>query len=137
MLRAALACTGALAALATGAAFAAPALARQPSVLADCLGTPRFEPSEVVLACGDGTASVSGISWTGWGAAFAAGRGTATIDDCSPNCAAGSDHSYPVVLLLTGSERCGRSGPLAYRTLTLAFLDGKPHSSGSRVYPCR
>ena len=108
-----------------------------PSVLADCLGKPQVKPAEIVLACGDGNASVGGITWTGWGAPFAAGQGTAVIDDCRPSCVAGHDHSYPVVVLLTRRELCSPGRQIAYRTLTIAFLDRKPHTSGSQTFPCR
>ena len=90
-----------------------------------------------MLACGDGNASVGGMSWTGWGARSTAGRGTAVINDCAPSCVAGHDHSYPVVVLLSGRESCRPGGQVAYRTLTLAFLDREPHTSASQTFPCR
>lgn len=108
-----------------------------PTVLADCLGRPQVKPTDIVLACGDGNASVGGIAWTGWGSTFTAGRGVAVINDCTPTCVAGHDHSYPVVVLLTGRETCRPSGKIAYAKLTFAFLDDKPHTAGSQTFPCR
>jgi hypothetical protein len=116
---------------------ALPARAPSPTVLADCLGKPQVKPTEIVLACGDGNESVGGITWTGWGSPFTAGRGTAVINDCTPSCVAGRDHSYPVVVLLTGRQTCRPGGQVGYETLTIAFLDRRPHSSGSQTFPCR
>ena len=111
--------------------------AAHPTVLPDCLGKPQVKPDTIVLACGDGNESVSGIRWTGWGSTFAAGRGTISIDDCTPNCAAGRDHFYPVVVLLTGREPCARSAQIAYGKVTIAFLDSKPHTTLTQAFPCR
>jgi hypothetical protein len=130
-----------LALLATAAALlgsssAVAHVAANPTVLADCLGKPVVKPDEIVLACGDGNESVGDLTWTGWGSRFTAGRGIVQINDCSPSCVAGHDHSYPVVVLLTGRETCRPSGKIAYRTLTIAFLDHKPHTTGTQTFPC-
>jgi hypothetical protein len=125
-------------ALLAAAALAGPASAAgNPTVLADCLGKPQVKPDTIVLACGDGNQSVSGIKWAGWGSTFAAGRGTISINDCTPNCAAGHDHFYPVVVLVTGRESCMPSGKVAYAKVTIAFLDSKPHTTVSQTFPCR
>jgi hypothetical protein len=125
-----------LLAVLAAAVLAGPAAgAAHPTVLPNCLGAPRVKPETIVLACGDGNESVSGITWTGWGSTFAAGRGTISIDDCTPNCAAGHDHSYPVVVLVTGREAC-TSGKTAYARVTIAFLDSRPHTTVSQTFPC-
>jgi hypothetical protein len=95
------------------------------------------KPADLVIACGDGNETVDGITWVGWGDVFAAGRGVATINDCTPNCAAGHDHTYPVVVLLSGRQTCRPGGQTAYLKLTVAFLDSKPHSTGSLAFRCR
>jgi hypothetical protein len=119
----------------TGSAAARPSAG--PTTLPDCLGRPQVRPAEVILACGDGNASVSGLRWKGWGSSFAAATGVASINDCSPTCVAGHDHSYPVVLIVSGRETCSPGGQIAYRKVTLAFLDSKPHVSGSQTFPCK
>jgi hypothetical protein len=134
--RVAVAVVAALVATSTAGALPPPPPAN-PKVLADCLGKPQIRPTEIVLACGDGNESIDGLTWVGWGSRFAAGRGTISINDCSPSCVAGHDHSYPVVVLTTGHERCTPSGKLAYRSVTIAFLDGKPHTTVSQTFPCR
>jgi hypothetical protein len=110
--------------------------ATHPTVFADCLQRPTQRPDEILLACGDGTQSIGISSWTGWGSTFAAGRGTLEIDDCKPSCVAGTDHDYAVVVLLTGRQTCKPGGKIAYRTLTVAYADGKPHTSFTQAFPC-
>jgi hypothetical protein len=95
--------------------------------LPDCLGKPRVRPASVVLACADGNFSISKLAWTGWGQQFAAGRGTASINDCKPNCAAGHFHSYPVILLATGRQSC--HGKAAYASTTYAFVTQTPYQA--------
>ena len=107
-----------------------------PRYLADCLGKPQVRPAEIILACGDGNAAVSDITWVGWGSTFAAGKGTATINDCKPSCVNGTGHNYPVVVILTGRQTCRPGGQIAYARLTLAFLDGASQRSGSQPFRC-
>jgi hypothetical protein len=108
--------------------------------LPDCLGKPRLKPASVVLACADGNFSVSKLAWTGWGQTFAAGRGTGSLNDCKPNCAAGHFHSYPVILLTTGRQNC--HGNPAYTSITYAFITQAPYpvktvKDATIGFPCR
>jgi len=108
--------------------------------LADCFGRPSVEPSEVVLSCADGGFSIQKIQWTGWGESFAAGMGTGSLNNCTPNCANGHYHSYPMLLVVTGKERC-TDGRAAYAKVTYAFIGKAPfsHNAGEATqnFPCR
>jgi len=134
-------CVAAIAVLST--AFY-PGFARAASTtmaLANCLGKPEVKPKDVTLACGDGNFRVEKIQWTGWGEAFAAGMGTATVNDCQPYCAAGHFHNYPAVLIVNGTQRCP-NGQKAYAKVTYAFIGRSPYP-GQRTgdatipFPCR
>jgi hypothetical protein len=108
--------------------------------LPDCLGKLRVRPASVVLACADGNFSVSKLAWTGWGQAFAAGRGTGSLNDCKPYGAAGHFHSYPVILLATGRQSC--HGSPAYASVTYAFITRAPYpvktvKDATIDFPCR
>ena len=108
--------------------------------LPDCLGKPRVKPASVLLACGDGSFRVTTLAWTGWGQTFAAGRGIGSVNDCTPNCAAGHFHSYPVILLATGRQRC--HGNPAYNSITYAFITQAPYpvktvKDATIGFPCR
>ncbi len=97
-----------------------PARAAESIGIPDCLGVPRVRPTSIMLACGDGGLIANGLTWTGWGAGFAAARGTASANDCTPNCAEGHFHTSPVVLIADGRERCPDGRP-AYARITVAW----------------
>jgi hypothetical protein len=92
--------------------------------LPDCLGQLTVKPRSVVLACGDGNFRLQSLQWTGWGETFAAARGIAVANDCTPNCAAGHFHSFPVLATVSGRQTCAHRP--AYRTLTYAFPAAAP-----------
>ena len=57
--------------------------------------SPKVRPASLVLACGDGNASISNITWTSWGESQAQGVGTFMENQCVPDCAQGSFVSFP------------------------------------------
>jgi hypothetical protein len=74
-----------------------------PGVLARCTqygAGPVVRPSSIVLACGDGNASLTGLSWSSWTATTAAATGWFTHNTCTPNCAQGSFVSTPATVRL-------------------------------------
>ena len=111
--------------------------------LPDCAGKPVMKPSTVILTCADAGVSVNGITWTGWGNPFAAGKGVASVNDCKPYCAAGHFHKYRIVLIAEGAQRCP-NGRKAYARVIEAWIDPSPYpqnAPGERDpvvrYPCR
>ena len=50
---------------------------------------------------GDGTTSLWDMTWPTWNSAVAAGTGTEKLDDCTPNCAAGTLHAVRVAVTLS------------------------------------
>lgn len=57
----------------------------------------------------DGSLNIHGLTWSAWGATTATGAGTASINDCKPNCATGHMSNAPVKVTLTKPHRvCGR-----------------------------
>ena len=50
---------------------------------------------------GDGTTSLWHMTWTTWNSAVAVGAGTEKLDDCTPDCAAGTLHAVPVRVTLS------------------------------------
>lgn len=59
------------------------------------------KPSSLVLACGDATSTVTGISWSSFGGQTAVGSARLNIDDCTPDCASGTTHSEAATVTLT------------------------------------
>ena len=50
---------------------------------------------------GDGTTALWNMNWTAWDATQADGTGTEKLDDCNPNCAAGTLHAVAVRVALS------------------------------------
>ena len=91
----------------------------------DCAGAPVVKPASVTLACADAGITADKLQWTGWGSTFAAAVGTASVNTCTPNCAAGTFKSYRIVLIATGSQHCS-NGQQAYAKVTYAFIGVSP-----------
>ena len=74
-----------------------------PSVLNECnlptAGT-SVEPSAIVLACGDGNASLTSLSWSSWTPTTAVATGYYTHNTCTPDCANGTFVSAPASVRL-------------------------------------
>lgn len=111
--------------------------------LPNCLGKPNVKPKDVTLACADANFRVEKIQWTGWGESFAAGMGTANVNDCEPTCVAGHFHSYPMIVIVNGRQTCP-SGQPAYAKLTYAFIGRSPFPANAQkvddasiFFPCR
>jgi hypothetical protein len=108
-------------------ASAAPVMA-----LADCQGKPQVRPSAILFACGDGNFSAKGLAWSGWGKSTTTATGSAESNDCTPNCAAGHFHSYPIRVIVSGRASCPGGRP-AYSTVTFAWPS--KNNPGGKPYP--
>lgn len=81
-------------------------------------------PASLVMACGDGNYSLAKLTWKGWGTVAAKATGSASANDCTPNCAAGHFHSYPVQIIADGLHACGRAK--IYTRLTMVYPGKRP-----------
>jgi hypothetical protein len=77
---------------------------------------------------GDSTASLSGMAWSTWNATEAVGTGTEQLDDCDPNCAAGTLHAIPVRVTLSKPVTIcvAGKGKLFWTQVTFRWPDGLP-----------
>ena len=111
----------------SSAANAAPVDANgRPFVLWDCESKPQVEPASLVLACGDGGDRMTAMRWSSWTPTHATGTGIQSLNDCTPNCATGHFHDYPVDISLTGSVLVGQHEPFAFAMITLAYRGPRP-----------
>jgi hypothetical protein len=77
---------------------------------------------------GDGTTSLWDMTWPTWNSAVAVGQGTEKLDDCTPNCAAGTLHavrvavtfSRPVMACVAGT------GKWFWTRVSFTWPDGLP-----------
>jgi hypothetical protein len=98
----------------------------RPFVLWSCESKAEVEPSSFVLACGDGGDGLTSVHWTKWAPADAVGVGTEYLNDCTPNCASGHFHNYPVDISLAGSDLVAQNEPFAYTRITLDYTGARP-----------
>jgi hypothetical protein len=125
----ALALSGAASAAVTshGSATAVKDLYSERTVVVSCQGQPEVQPGAFTLACADGNDYLTGLSWTNWSPRLASGYGTQVENDCTPYCAAGHFHRYPVLVVLWGSAAVQNSpGTLRYAKITLIYTGIRP-----------
>lgn len=99
----------------------------------DIFGQALYRPATAQVS-GDGTYVLSGMTWSDWTAATAAGRGTALLDDCSPSCAQGRIYRVPVTVTFSRPVRACTSSYNARTTdiryfwtqAEFAYPDGLP-----------
>jgi hypothetical protein len=105
------------------AAFAMSASAAAPLKITNC-NKAQTRPKLLTLTCGDGNTALKSMSWSSFGGASAAGKGTFITNTCKPNCAAGKQISFPVQVTATGSKKC-KGGVVVYGRLALTFTGSK------------
>jgi hypothetical protein len=72
------------------------------------------------------------MHWTVWAGSHADGTGTASLDDCTPNCAAGTFTSYPVLVHADQVHACSATDPRRYyNRLIIAFPNRAPGGVGT------
>lgn len=64
------------------------------------------------------------LSWTSWTASSGRGSGLNWLDNCKPNCAAGTYHSYPVKLKVW--QPATVSGHLIFTRMTVTYTGKRP-----------
>jgi hypothetical protein len=96
----------------------------------NCPGqTPLNRPSSMPILC-DGSESLEHLTWSEWSFSKATGTGVANVDDCSPSCATGRLHSYPVTVTLNLPEYTDHGWEWTHAVVT---FPGK-HPVGNQVW---
>lgn len=108
----------------SGAGGVSPSVTAALPRLFTCANTAVFRPTRYVFACGDGNAYVQHARWTSWTPAAAQASATWVQNDCTPYCAAGHFHSYPVRLRFDRPERT--SAGLLFTRWTATFPGRSP-----------
>jgi hypothetical protein len=90
---------------------------------------PTMEPSEIPLACADYGEVFTGITWSSWTATSAHGTGTYSQNDCTPDCASGTFHSYPTSIVLSDPQQSHTQG-LIFGLITTNTPTGPKDTSG-------
>jgi hypothetical protein len=64
-----------------------------------------MRPTEILLACGDGSESITVVSYASWSDGIATGSGTVLANDFKPDRATGHNHAYPATISLDKTVR--------------------------------
>jgi hypothetical protein len=108
------------------------------TVLTGCSHQAHVRPAEVVFACADANFYATGLSWHHWGAGDAEATGVGHQNDCTPYCAAGHFHAYPLSVRLSRPVQCVK-GRREFSRLAWRFTVAKPAQvprAGSETLPC-
>lgn len=100
----------------------------------------QVKPSSILIS-GDGTFYFDGhkkphnhaapLKWTSWTASGGLGSGFNWVNNCRPNCAAGTFHQYPVKLHVWQPKTVG--GHLIFTRMTVTYTAGWPSSVPSKT----
>jgi hypothetical protein len=94
----------------------------------DCLSKPEVRPGTFDLFC-DGSGYFTKLRWSTWNASTAAATGVVYLDNCEPNCAAGTFSHRTVDLIFWRSLPVkGHPGERGYSQMTVLY-PGRPISS--------
>lgn len=85
----------------------------------------QVRPSAIIIACADDNLSLTRLHWSSFGGTTAHASGEYYVNDCTPNCAAGRFHSYPIELVLSRAKPCP-DGRDDYRSATISFTSTRP-----------
>src|SRR4051794_14435381 len=92
---------------------------------ADC-STPRYRPTRIIIACGDGNLQLKRIRWRRWSDSGALGSATAWVNDCKPYCAVGHFHNYAATVSLSHRTYCSNTGRYQFVDVRYGFPNGRP-----------
>jgi hypothetical protein len=90
-----------------------------------------YKPKSFVVTCADANFEVRKVKYSSYGEKVARGTGTARINDCEPNCAAGTFKKYPVRFKLSRVRQCGDVPQ--FRRLTVVFTGDRPAGEDRRM----
>jgi hypothetical protein len=130
----------ALAIVACAQALASPTAsvsAKKPLLISNCVKG-KFEPKNLIIACGDASFGARGMTWSSWTMKRAVGTGTGEINDCNPDCVHGTTKTAPMELRLSKPKRCS-NGQQLFSKLHYAWTSGSPvgPTSGSVPMGCK
>jgi hypothetical protein len=103
-------------------------------VVVNCSMKTQTRPGSFTLACADGNAYVSGLSWSAWGSSSALASGSYAFNDCTPNCLSGHRHTLPALVVLWGAQSLpGHSGVRYFTEMTTIFTGNRAYTAGGKT----
>jgi hypothetical protein len=105
----------------------ASSLANLPRVYSfGCAGEapPTIDPASIPVACADGSAVLTHLTWSSWTTAKASGHGILELNNCTPNCAAGVFSPYAASVTLSEPTASRTQGEV-FALMAVSADDGK------------
>jgi hypothetical protein len=95
-----------------------------------------YKPKTITVFCADAGVVINKIKYTDYTSKIARGQGTATVNLCEPNCAAGKTQKFDVRFTLSKVKQCGDS--YQFRKLQTTYIGKKPKGkrTQSQSFPC-
>jgi hypothetical protein len=85
---------------------------------------PTIDPASIPVACADGSAVLTHLTWSSWTGSQASGRGTLELNNCTPNCANGTFSPYAASVTLTDPMASRTQGEV-FAVMAVSAPDGK------------
>lgn len=93
----------------------------------DCgYGPAKTKPSQLMIACGDGSFFITNLKWARWNRAKAQSVGVGHLNDCIPYCAEGHYHTFSIAVDLSRPQTCGKNGVLQFTRLKWIAVRQRP-----------
>jgi hypothetical protein len=102
----------------------------------DCT-KPKVEPKSITLTCGDAQTVLKRLGWDEWNLPKVKGQGQLWVNDCDPNCAAGSFDKFDVKVRLLNPKpaECGGQTLPMYSRAHIRFKnEAPPHQNRYRSF---
>jgi hypothetical protein len=94
-----------------------------------------YKPKQILIACGDGTEILKGLTWSSWTKLRATGKGTEYRNTCNPSCAAGHFIPYPIAITLTKPISCHGFRHKVFSHAVLTFGKARPGKRATETDP--
>lgn len=141
----ALCATAAIATVAAGTAAAATGHQARPHnpataaaslpVVINCAMKHQVKPTDYILNCGDGVASLVKLRWAAWGGQAAFGNGTESLRVCIPNCVNGKTVTFGVLIALWRAQPLPGHRSVRYFTrMTLIYTGNRTYKAGGQTF---
>ncbi|HXP19859.1 MAG TPA: hypothetical protein VN840_09470 [Streptosporangiaceae bacterium] len=102
-------------------------------VVVNCSMKTQVRPGSYTLACADGNAYVSGLSWSAWGSSSALASGNYAFNDCTPNCLSGHGHTFSGLVVLWGVKSLpGHAGVRYFTEMTIILTGNRSYTAGGK-----
>src|SRR3954451_23763553 len=95
-----------------------------------------YKPKSITVFCADAGVIITKVKYASYGAKTATGTGTAAVNLCEPNCAAGKTKNFRVRFTLSKVTQCGDS--YQFRKIRITYTGAKPKGNRTlnSAYSC-